>query len=101
MTSPPPPLLVTPLRIRDVTLRNRAMLSPMCTYSARDGLATDWHLLHLGQFALGGFGIVCVEATAVTEHGRSPTATSACGLARTSRRSRASPSACGSTGPFR
>ena len=46
------------------------MLSPMCTYSATDGLASDWHLTHLGQFALGGFGIVCVEATAVAEHGR-------------------------------
>src|SRR5690242_7133689 len=66
----PPPLLFTPLRLREVTLRNRAMLSPMCTYSATDGIAGDWHLTHLGQFALGGFGIVCVEATAVTEHGR-------------------------------
>jgi len=70
MTSAPQPLLFTPLRLREVTLRNRAMLSPMCTYSAADGLASDWHLMHLGQFALGGFAIVCVEATAVTEHGR-------------------------------
>jgi 2,4-dienoyl-CoA reductase-like NADH-dependent reductase (Old Yellow Enzyme family) len=64
------PLLFAPLRLRDVVLRNRAMLSPMCTYSAADGLAGDWHVTHLGQFALGGFGIVCVEATAVTEQGR-------------------------------
>jgi 2,4-dienoyl-CoA reductase-like NADH-dependent reductase (Old Yellow Enzyme family) len=64
------PLLFTPLRLRDVALRNRAMLSPMCTYSAVDGMASDWHLAHLAQFALGGFGIVCVEATAVTEQGR-------------------------------
>jgi len=70
MTSVPQPLLFTPLRLREVELRNRAMLSPMCTYSATDGIASDWHLTHLGQFALGGFGIVCVEATAVTEHGR-------------------------------
>jgi len=70
MTSAPQPLLFTPLRLREVTLRNRAMLSPMCTYSATDGIASDWHLVHLGQFALGGFGIVCVEATAVTEQGR-------------------------------
>jgi 2,4-dienoyl-CoA reductase-like NADH-dependent reductase (Old Yellow Enzyme family) len=42
----------------------------MCTYSAVDGMASDWHLTHLAQFALGGFGIVCVEATAVTEQGR-------------------------------
>src|SRR5690242_5259299 len=70
MASPPRPLLFTPLRLRDVALRNRAMLSPMCTYSATDGLASDWHLTHLAQFALGGFAIVCVEATAVTEQGR-------------------------------
>jgi 2,4-dienoyl-CoA reductase-like NADH-dependent reductase (Old Yellow Enzyme family) len=70
MTSTPQPLLFTPTRLRDVVLRNRAMLSPMCTYSATDGLASDWHLTHLGQFALGGFAIVCVEATAVAERGR-------------------------------
>lgn len=64
------PLLFTPTRLREVVLRNRAMLSPMCTYSATDGLASDWHLVHLGQFALGGFGVVCVEATAVAERGR-------------------------------
>jgi 2,4-dienoyl-CoA reductase-like NADH-dependent reductase (Old Yellow Enzyme family) len=70
MTSPPPSLLFTPLTLRAVTPRNRTMLSPMCTYSAEDGLARDWHRIHLGQFALGGFGIVCVEATAVAEQGR-------------------------------
>src|SRR5262245_33948735 len=70
MTSPSPSLLFTPTRIREVALRNRIMLSPMCTYSAEGGIASDWHLVHLGQFALGGFGIVCVEATAVTELGR-------------------------------
>lgn len=70
MASPLQPLLFTPLRLRGVALRNRAMLSPMCTYSARDGMASDWHLTHLGQFALGGFGVVCVEATAVAERGR-------------------------------
>jgi len=70
MTSPASPLLFTPLRLREVALRNRAMLSPMCTYSATDGLASEWHLAHLAQFALGGFGVVCVEATAVTEQGR-------------------------------
>jgi 2,4-dienoyl-CoA reductase-like NADH-dependent reductase (Old Yellow Enzyme family) len=70
MTSPPQSLLFTPTRVREVALRNRLMLSPMCTYSAEDGIARDWHLVHLGQFALGGFGIVCVEATAVTELGR-------------------------------
>lgn len=63
-------LLFTPTKLRGVGLRNRLMLSPMCTYSATDGMAGDWHLAHLDQFALGGFGIVCVEATAVTEQGR-------------------------------
>jgi 2,4-dienoyl-CoA reductase-like NADH-dependent reductase (Old Yellow Enzyme family) len=63
-------LLFSPTTLRGVTLRNRIMLSPMCTYSAEGGMASDWHLMHLGQFALGGFGIVCVEATAVTEQGR-------------------------------
>ena len=70
MTSPPPSLLFTPIRLREVAPRNRAMLSPMCTYSAVDGLAGDWHFRHLSQFALGGFGIVFRAATAVTEHGR-------------------------------
>jgi 2,4-dienoyl-CoA reductase-like NADH-dependent reductase (Old Yellow Enzyme family) len=63
-------LLFTAVKLRELTLRNRLMLSPMCTYSANEGMASDWHLVHLGQFALGGFGIVCVEATAVTEQGR-------------------------------
>jgi 2,4-dienoyl-CoA reductase-like NADH-dependent reductase (Old Yellow Enzyme family) len=66
----PPSLLFAPLTLRAVTLRNRTLLSPMCTYSAVDGMAGDWHLVHLGQFALGGFGAVMVEATAVTEPGR-------------------------------
>ena len=63
-------LLFAASKLRAVTLRNRTMLSPMCTYSADDGMASDWHLVHLGQFALGGFGVVCVEATAVTAQGR-------------------------------
>lgn len=63
-------LLFTPLKLRELMLRNRVMISPMCTYSANDGLADDWHVVHLGQFALGGAGIVFVEATAVEEHGR-------------------------------
>jgi 2,4-dienoyl-CoA reductase-like NADH-dependent reductase (Old Yellow Enzyme family) len=63
-------LLFTPTKLREVSLRNRLMLSPMCTYSADAGMASDWHMAHLTQFALGGFGVVCVEATAVTEQGR-------------------------------
>jgi 2,4-dienoyl-CoA reductase-like NADH-dependent reductase (Old Yellow Enzyme family) len=64
------PLLFTPLAIRDVTFKNRVVIAPMATYSAIDGIAQDWHLAHLGRFALGGAGCVVVEATAVTDHGR-------------------------------
>jgi len=63
-------LLFTPLQIRGVTSRNRVMVSPMCQYAAQGGLANDYHLVHLGRFALGGAGIVIAEATAVEECGR-------------------------------
>src|SRR5881394_1535334 len=62
--------LFEPLRLRDVELRNRIMISPMCQYSADDGLANDWHLVHLGSRAAGGVGLAIVEATAVTAAGR-------------------------------
>jgi 2,4-dienoyl-CoA reductase-like NADH-dependent reductase (Old Yellow Enzyme family) len=62
--------LLSPLTIRGVTLRNRIVMSPMCQYSADDGLANDWHLVHLGSRAAGGVGLVVVEATAVTAEGR-------------------------------
>ncbi len=62
--------LVSPLTIRGVTLRNRIAMSPMCQYSAENGLANDWHLVHLGSRAAGGVGLVIVEATAVTADGR-------------------------------
>ena len=64
------PLLFTPVTLRGVTARNRVVVSPMCTYSAVDGMVGDWHLVHLGRFALGGAGIVFVEATAVEARGR-------------------------------
>ena len=63
-------LLFSPLTLRSLTLRNRTVVSPMCQYSARHGVANDWHLVHLGRFALGGFGLVIVEATGVTPEGR-------------------------------
>src|SRR6187549_1515554 len=63
-------LLFSPLELRDVTLRNRTVVAPMCQYSARHGLADDWHFVHLGRFALGGFGLIIVEATGVTAEGR-------------------------------
>jgi 2,4-dienoyl-CoA reductase-like NADH-dependent reductase (Old Yellow Enzyme family) len=62
--------LLSPLTLRDVTLRNRMVMSPMCQYSAVEGQATDWHLVHLGSRAVGGIALVLVEATAVTRDGR-------------------------------
>ncbi|MGH9563424.1 MAG: NADH:flavin oxidoreductase/NADH oxidase, partial [Terracidiphilus sp.] len=58
------------LKIREVTLRNRIVVSPMCQYSCTDGFATDWHLVHLGSRAVGGAAAVFAEATAVTAQGR-------------------------------
>ena len=62
--------LLSPLKIRSVTFRNRIAMSPMCQYSAHDGFANDWHLVHLGSRASGGGALVMVEATAVTADGR-------------------------------
>jgi len=58
------------LRLREVTLRNRIAVSPMCQYSSRDGMPTDWHLVHLGSRAVGGAGLVIAEASAVSPEGR-------------------------------
>jgi 2,4-dienoyl-CoA reductase-like NADH-dependent reductase (Old Yellow Enzyme family) len=62
--------LFQPLTLRGITTPNRIIISPMCQYSAIDGVVTDWHLVHLGKFAQGGAGIVMVEASAVTSEGR-------------------------------
>ena len=62
--------LLSPLTIRGVTFRNRIAMSPMCMYSAEDGFANDFHLVHLGSRAMGGVALVVVEATAVTGEGR-------------------------------
>src|SRR6476469_5333396 len=62
--------LRSPLTMRGVTLRNRIVMSPMCQYSSEEGLANDWHLVHLGSRAAGGTALVVVEATAVTRDGR-------------------------------
>jgi 2,4-dienoyl-CoA reductase-like NADH-dependent reductase (Old Yellow Enzyme family) len=62
--------LFSSLTLRSMTLRNRTVVSPMCQYSARRGYANEWHLVHLGRFALGGFGLVMLEATGVTPAGR-------------------------------
>jgi 2,4-dienoyl-CoA reductase-like NADH-dependent reductase (Old Yellow Enzyme family) len=62
--------LFSPLRLADLDLANRIVVSPMCQYSANDGCADDWHLTHLGMLANSGAGLVVVEATHVARHGR-------------------------------
>ena len=62
--------LFQPLELRSVTLPNRIVIAPMCMYSAKDGSATDWHTIHLGNLALSGAGLLFVEATGVEARGR-------------------------------
>lgn len=62
--------LFEPFRLKSLTLRNRIGVSPMCQYSSQDGVATDWHLVHLGSRAAGGAALVIAEATAVSPEGR-------------------------------
>ena len=62
--------LFSPYTLKSVTFRNRVAVSPMSQYRAIDGVANDWHLVHLGRFAMGGAGLVFAEATAVTREGR-------------------------------
>ncbi len=69
-SSPSDVRLFSPWKIRGVELRNRVAVSPMCQYCATEGMADDWHLVHLGSRAAGGAGLVMVEATAVTRDGR-------------------------------
>jgi len=64
------PKLFTPLALRGIETRNRVVISPMCQYSAHEGHLDDWHLVHLGRFAIGGAGIIFTEATAVQKGGR-------------------------------
>jgi NADPH2 dehydrogenase len=65
-----PSALFSPIKLADLTLSNRIVVSPMCQYSANDGVATDWHLTHLGMLANSGAGLLVVEATHVERHGR-------------------------------
>jgi 2,4-dienoyl-CoA reductase-like NADH-dependent reductase (Old Yellow Enzyme family) len=62
--------LFSPLKIKNIELKNRIMVSPMCEYSSTDGFANDWHLVHLGGFAVGGASLVITEATGVSSEGR-------------------------------
>ena len=63
-------VLFSPIQLGALTLRNRIVISPMCQYSAVDGSAQDWHLMHLGQLAISGAGMLVIEATAVSAEGR-------------------------------
>jgi len=62
--------LLSPITIKDITLNNRITISPMCQYSAVDGFANDWHLVHYGSRAVGGAALIIQEATAVSPEGR-------------------------------
>jgi 2,4-dienoyl-CoA reductase-like NADH-dependent reductase (Old Yellow Enzyme family) len=62
--------LFSPLQLRSLSIPNRVFVSPMCQYSSVDGMPNDWHLVHLGSRAVGGAGLVCVEASGVTPEGR-------------------------------
>ena len=62
--------LFSPLKLRNITFKNRIFVSPMCQYSSDHGMPTDWHLVHLGSRAVGGAAMVIVEATAVSSEGR-------------------------------
>lgn len=63
-------LLFSPLTLRNTTLKNRIVISPMCQYSSVDGFANDWHLVHLGSRAVGGAALIIEEATAISPEGR-------------------------------
>ena len=65
--------LFTPIKMRGEVARNRVFVAPMCQYSVdkTDGVATDWHMVHLGTRAVGGAGLVMLEASAVSPEGRS------------------------------
>ena len=63
-------LLFEPIQIREIELKNRIVVSPMCQYSSVDGFANDWHMVHLGSRAVGGAGLVFTEAAAVSPEGR-------------------------------
>src|SRR5471030_1687673 len=64
------PHLFSPLKIKNIELKNRIVVSPMCQYSSEDGFANDWHLVHLGSRAVGGAGLIITEACAVSPEGR-------------------------------
>jgi anthraniloyl-CoA monooxygenase len=70
ITRPAPPPMFTPFRLREMTLENRVVMSPMCMYSATDGTPDDFHLVHYGSRAMGGAGLIVAEMTDVEAEGR-------------------------------
>ena len=84
--------LFTPLKIRDIELKNRIVVSPMCEYSAKDGHPQPWHMVHLGSRAVGGAALVMTEASAVEERGRISAADAGFTTTRKSNRGSRSPS---------
>ena len=90
--------LFSPFTLRDLTLANRIVISPMCEYSAVDGCATDWHVIHLGHLALSGAGLLIIEATAVERaRAHQPRVPRPVLATRTRRRSRACWPSCAAT----
>jgi 2,4-dienoyl-CoA reductase-like NADH-dependent reductase (Old Yellow Enzyme family) len=65
-----PSALFSPVELRGLELSNRVVVAPMCQYSAEDGIVGDWHIMHLGQYAISGTGLLFVEATGVEPEGR-------------------------------
>ena len=61
-------ILFSPLKIREMQIKNRCWVSPMCQYSSEDGFVNDWHLVHLGSRAVGGAGLVMTEAAAAVSY---------------------------------
>jgi hypothetical protein len=70
LDGPPRPAWLSPFKLRGTTLPNRAAVSPMAQYMAHDGMPGDWHMVHLGNLALGGAGLVIVEMTCVSPEAR-------------------------------
>jgi len=66
----PPPPMFTPFRLRDMVVQNRVVVSPMCQYSAVDGMPNDWHLVHLGSRSIGGAGLIFTEMTDISAEAR-------------------------------
>ena len=95
------PPMFYPFRLRDLTLTNRVVVSPMAQYSAVDGMPTEWHLVHLGSRAVGGAGLVFTEMTCVSPEGRISPDVQVCGRTTRGRRGGGSSTSSTTTPPRR